>query len=563
MIAVIENGGSVLINCPDHTIFATKVEQVPDDAELLECFPSTPLPAFDPDDLYANAIGILGKFFSGSPINGDTIQYNETGGVWEFVPFTSLGLTVGVTEGGTGLTTIPSGSLLYANSADTLIPVSVGTSLGVTSGIFGVVPDTTVQKVDVAYNGNFVSSRKRINFIQGSNVVLGVNEDTVGNKIDITVSASSSAGSRWDQVSDPIGNLSLNHGSSNTVFSWGSSTAGNSLFQLRDGNGNTGNGYILDVVSGTSSNINLVRFTASGGSNGVVVDNTGKLQATGSGSIEATTLKGLSGNGFLVKTGSTYTSRTLSSTSVNLVVTNGDGVSGSPTLALSNEVVVGISNDTNVTGSISAGILTLGWAGTLTKSRQHATTVYNDQANSYVAGNKQTFSPNATNAGLNIGSISSDPVSLSNGDIWLNSTVGKFRFREAGTTYDLLQLVKGRKTLSDEVATPIFEVDLSPLTACAMVLNYSIVASDGTNVQIRSGSLRFSAFNKSGTIQTEYYISSEGIAPSAGTLDVVWGFVAGSGKVTVTALGNTSLTANMFELNYSIDNLSDRAITKL
>jgi hypothetical protein len=45
-----------------------------------------------------------------------------------------------------------------------------------------------------------------------------------------------------------------------------------------------------------------------------------------------------------------------------------------------------ITNDTNVTGAISAQTLTLGWTGSLAKSRTLATTVYTDQSNTYTAG---------------------------------------------------------------------------------------------------------------------------------------------------------------------------------
>jgi hypothetical protein len=44
-----------------------------------------------------------------------------------------------------------------------------------------------------------------------------------------------------------------------------------------------------------------------------------------------------------------------------------------------------VVNDTNVTASISAQVLTLGFTGTLSKARQHSATVYNDQANSFGA----------------------------------------------------------------------------------------------------------------------------------------------------------------------------------
>lgn len=50
---------------------------------------------------------------------------------------------------------------------------------------------------------------------------------------------------------------------------------------------------------------------------------------------------------------------------------------------LNSSVVHSIVNDTNVTGSITAQVLTLGWTGTLPKARGFATTTYTDQANTY------------------------------------------------------------------------------------------------------------------------------------------------------------------------------------
>jgi hypothetical protein len=53
---------------------------------------------------------------------------------------------------------------------------------------------------------------------------------------------------------------------------------------------------------------------------------------------------------------------------------------------LPSTVVNAVANDTNVTGSIAAQTLTLGWTGTLAKSRELATHVYTDQANAYSTG---------------------------------------------------------------------------------------------------------------------------------------------------------------------------------
>lgn len=52
---------------------------------------------------------------------------------------------------------------------------------------------------------------------------------------------------------------------------------------------------------------------------------------------------------------------------------------------LNSAVVQATSNDTNITGSIAAQTLTFAWAGALAKARQHANTVYTDQANTFGA----------------------------------------------------------------------------------------------------------------------------------------------------------------------------------
>lgn len=46
-----------------------------------------------------------------------------------------------------------------------------------------------------------------------------------------------------------------------------------------------------------------------------------------------------------------------------------------------------------------------------------------------------TFNPDGTNAGLNVGSHTSDPSSAANGDIWYNSTSNELKFVASGTTY--------------------------------------------------------------------------------------------------------------------------------
>lgn len=60
-----------------------------------------------------------------------------------------------------------------------------------------------------------------------------------------------------------------------------------------------------------------------------------------------------------------------------------------------------------------------------------------EAANSWADGVKQTFNPDGTNAGLNVGSQAGDPSSLANGDIWYDSTAGTLDARINGATVNL------------------------------------------------------------------------------------------------------------------------------
>lgn len=564
MIAVISAGGSVLINCPTHQILATRVEQVPPDEEILDCFPLIPRLVFDTDDLNANAIGILGKYFSGTPSNNDTIKYNSSQGVWEFVQFGAS--VIPVTSGGTGLSNISANKLLYSTSNNTLAPIALGSTLSVSASTLSVLNDTSTQKVEIFGNGNLFGSRKAINFINGANTSVSVTDDPTNNKLDVTISASSSAGSRWDQLANPTGNLTLNHGGTNTVFQWGNGTAGNSLLLLRDSNNNTGNGVILDIMTGTASSINPLRATVSGSSNGILMDSTGKLQALGTGKIEANSVKGVTTSGILVRgTSDTFFSRSLVSSNTNhIVVANNDGVLGNPTISLGADVVSGVNSDTNVQASINNNIMSLLWNGTLAKTRQHPSTVYTDQSNTYVAGNKQNFVPNSVNAAINIGAVSGNPSARTNGDLWTDSMTGNIRAMQNGNVYDIVQYICHKKMFAgNNITTGLFEVELLPSTSTAIIVDYAIHSSDGNNVEVRSGSFRFSAINKAGTILKEEYTSSEGVVTSIGTLNADFNIVEGTNKVTLNVLANTSLTPTMFFIKYYIKNLSENNISLL
>lgn len=52
-----------------------------------------------------------------------------------------------------------------------------------------VSDDISIQKIDVAKAGILAGSRKRLNFIEGSNVTITATDDSGGNKVDVTIAA--------------------------------------------------------------------------------------------------------------------------------------------------------------------------------------------------------------------------------------------------------------------------------------------------------------------------------------------------------------------------------------
>lgn len=131
-----------------------------------------------------------------------------------------------------------------------------------------------------------------------------------------------------------------------------------------------------------------------------------------------TTLEFAQGDGFVVTdqtggvarvaiTGIPWANVSKSGSSLADLTTRSAGDLSSGTLSnarLSASVPTSVVNDTNVTGSIASNALTLGWTGTLAKSRQHAATVYTDQVNTF-AEVAQTIRQNSIDASSTDGLI--------------------------------------------------------------------------------------------------------------------------------------------------------------
>lgn len=82
----------------------------------------------------------------------------------------------------------------------------------------------------------------------------------------------------------------------------------------------------------------------------------------------------------------------------------------------------------NVQKSASTNEIT----GNLTVPASRTLTI--NSAVTFGDGVRQTFNPDSTNAGINVGSLSGDPATPSNGDSWYNSSTHTFNFRINGVT---------------------------------------------------------------------------------------------------------------------------------
>lgn len=167
------------------------------------------------------------------------------------------------------------------------------------------------------------------------------------------------------------------------------------------------------------------------------------------------------GNGIVSRTAlNTTINRTITGTANRIVINNGDGVSGNPTIDISSSY----TGQTSITtlGTISSGT----WNGTaLTSTYLPSSVVYNNQSNTYTLGSKQIFNASNANADIRLLGNSSDPSSLASGDIWYNTTSNVFKGRFNTTTRQFATL-EGSETFTNKIISG----STNSLGAVSMVL---------------------------------------------------------------------------------------------
>ena len=149
-----------------------------------------------------------------------------------------------------------------------------------------------------------------------------------------------------------------------------------------------------------------------------------------------------------------------------------------------------VFDDTNTGYALTFNVQSLTDNRTMTWPDTALTVAGINVANAWADGVKQTFNPDATNAGINVGSVAGDPSSPANGDLWYDSTANELTARINGANVALGSgggggITVGTTTVTSGTATRLFYE-----TAGNVVGQVSGFTSDGTNVTAGSGNLR-------------------------------------------------------------------------
>jgi hypothetical protein len=157
--------------------------------------------------------------------------------------------------------------------------------------VFSVVPDSTVQRVQVLDQGTLIGTRPSINFLPGANVTLAIFDNPGANRVDVTISATGGGGGGGGDLGDPGANGIVVRTALNTTVARTLTGTANQIVAT-NGSGVSGNPTISlaqNLTWGDGSQSTLVHtFNVSTGTdpvltagNGFIDISTGELRQGG------------------------------------------------------------------------------------------------------------------------------------------------------------------------------------------------------------------------------------------------------------------------------------------
>ncbi len=133
------------------------------------------------------------------------------------------------------------------------------------------------------------------------------------------------------------------------------------------------------------------------------------------------------------------TNAMLQNSSIGVVAGTGIGVSGTSSLGGSFTIAnTGVLSFNGRNGLVTSQANDYSFAQLSGTDSPTSNLVYNNQANTYTAGSKQTFKASAALAGLSFDSgTANDPTTLATGDTWFNTTASHLKFFDGTATKTL------------------------------------------------------------------------------------------------------------------------------
>lgn len=223
-----------------------------------------------------------------------------------------------------------------------------------------------------------------------------------------------------DYIIEPGGALASLNGLTGATQTFAVDDSGTDFDIVSSGSSHTFNlPFASALTSGKLSSVDFSTFNSKVGPTRQVIAGSG---LSGGGALSGDVTISLSGSPALGTATATSINGTTIPTSKTLVVTTDTIASLASTTSLQ---LSGVLSDESGSGAALFG------------TSPTITTPTISGAISFPAGTRQTFAPNSTTPGLNVGSVSADPSSLSNGDLWLQSTSGRLRSRLGGSSVDI------------------------------------------------------------------------------------------------------------------------------
>lgn len=225
------------------------------------------------------------------------------------------------------------------------------------------------------------------------------------------------------------------------------------------------------------------------------------------------------------------------------------------------------------TNGTNIGIGTTGTTNTISFSGSDAKSIGVLRNPSSASGNDLTINAGGGTSGgtdLNGGSLILQPgqaTGLGIGSVRIRApSSGTSSGSSENVPVDRLIVTSG-KTITEDVASDLFSIDIATGTSCGGTINWSTANTDGTEFQIMAGLTTYAAFNKAGTIYSSITenVSNEAKILSSGTLTNTFQTDASGTTFKIQVIHNSSLTpsAGHPRINYNVNNNCYKDVTIL